>query len=384
MRSDYDSEFDALLRRCSDLIGTEDPAAEPEYRPEDCEEPRSVPEEQAAPSQKPTTAARRTQKKKHGCLFRLLGLLTVLLVLLGIGAYMLRHSAVHVLSLVGAAESPAQSVGGQSPDGYTRLDGVCTILLAGTDGDGLRTDTIVLFRLNAQTGEMGLLSIPRDTLVYGGYSVAKINSAYGWAGCGDAGMQELMDRVQEIIGYRPDGYVCIDMQTLVDAVDCMGGISYDVPIDMTYSDPWQNLSIDLKAGTQQLNGQQALGLLRFRSGYATADLQRVQVQRDFIRSALRQWVNIKNLPKLCSSARLVLTRSLTDLDLDNLLWMAGALLQNGTEGECITETLPGQAAWISGGSYYVLDPGAVADLINTRFNIYDRDLTPELFSIRTG
>lgn len=81
----------------------------------------------------------------------------------------------------------------------------------------------MLFSVNRATGKMSLVSIPRDTLIYCEYSVPKINSAYGWASGGEAGMEQLLMRVEEIIGFRPDGYVLVDLSVFEKLVDTMGG-----------------------------------------------------------------------------------------------------------------------------------------------------------------
>ena len=171
-----------------------------------------------------------------------------------------------------------------------RKKGCATILIAGTDEGGYRTDSMLLLNVNRTEKTIHLVSIPRDTLIFCEYSVPKINSAYGWAGGGEDGMQELLLRVSEIIGFEPDGYAVVDLSVFEQLVDLMGGITFDVPVDMHYSDPTQGLNIDLQAGTQRLNGEQAMQVARFRSGYATADLGRIEVQRSLVSAALRQCV----------------------------------------------------------------------------------------------
>ncbi len=87
-----------------------------------------------------------------------------------------------------------------------RKAGCATILIAGTYEGEYRTDTMMLFSVNRATGKMSLVSIPRDTLIYCEYSVPKINSAYGWASGGEAGMEQLLLRRGN---YRlPAGRIC--------------------------------------------------------------------------------------------------------------------------------------------------------------------------------
>lgn len=264
-----------------------------------------------------------------------------------------------------------------------RREDCSTILIAGTDADGYRTDTMMLLSIDRGAGTIGLVSIPRDTLVYCEYSVPKINSAYGWAGGGEDGMQELMQRVSEVIGFRPDGYVLIDLEGFEALVDHMGGVEYNVPMDMQYSDPTQGLSIDLKAGTQKLSGAEAMQLVRYRSGYAQADLDRVTVQREFVKAALSQWLTPGKLLRLPGALRLLREKTKTDLTKQHFLWLAESAALCDLENIRM-QTLPGTAAYIGGGAYYVLDPAGVAETVNTYCNPYAQGIAVSDLSIRVG
>lgn len=264
-----------------------------------------------------------------------------------------------------------------------RKSGCSTILLAGTDRDGYRTDTMMLLSIDRSRGTIGLVSIPRDTLVYCEYSVPKINSAYGWAGGGEEGISELMQRVEEIIGFAPDGYVLIDLEGFEKLVDLMGGVEFNVPMDMQYSDPSQGLEIDLRAGTQKLSGAQALQLVRYRSGYAQADLDRVTVQRAFVKAALSQWLTPGKLLRLPAALKVLSEYTQSSLTDSNYLWLAEAAVFCDMEN-LSTRTLPGTASYISGGAYYVLDPAGVAETVNTCCNPYEQGVAVSDLSIRIG
>lgn len=262
-----------------------------------------------------------------------------------------------------------------------RKTGASTILIAGTDDGGSRTDTMMLVYVNAVSGELNLLSIPRDTLVNASYNVPKLNACYGVNGGGEEGMEALMDKVEAIIGFRPDGYVLTNLDAFIDLVDLMGGVEFEVPQDMYYNDPAQDLYIDLKAGLQTLNGEQAMGLVRYRSGYATADVQRMSVQRDFVSAAIDQWASLKSIPKLPQALALVQSSLTTDLSTGNIVWLAGALFRANPEN-MVTETLSGGGCWWNGGSYYALDPAGVAEMVNTYCNPYEQEVTTADLQIR--
>ena len=299
-----------------------------------------------------TTPPRRKKKKKKK------KLLKVLLILLL--AFVLVFSAMWLFfAKQPVAENDAE-----------RKSGVSTVLLAGTDAGGMRTDTMMLLNVNQLKGEMSLISLPRDTYV-SGYKVPKLNSAIGIGG-----MEELMERVTGLIGYRPDGYVLVDLDGFVDVVNAVGGIKFDVPQDMYYHDPVQDFLIDLKAGEQRLRGKDAMGLVRYRSGYARADLERVEVQRDFMKAALKQVVNVKNLPKVPALMSIVMNNVESDMGMDNFLWLAKAMLVSDKENIRM-ETLPGYTKMINGGSYFVMDKAESVALFNECCNPYEAEITVE-------
>ena len=239
----------------------------------------------------------------------------------------------------------------------------------------------MLMNVNTSDKQVSLVSIPRDTRVNGSYSVPKINGVYGINGGGEEGMEMLQQRVKESIGFWPDGYIMVNLDSFVDLVDIMGGVTFNVPQDMYYNDPSQDLYIDLKAGEQKLNGTEAMGLVRFRSGYATADLGRVDVQRDFVSAAAKQWVSPTLVFKTPQLVAWLGGNVETDLSVKELSWLAWAMLRCDLDN-IQTETLPGTATTISGGSYYLLDPYTVPDTVNRCINPYERDITVDDLYIR--
>lgn len=275
---------------------------------------------------------------------------------------------------------PAVLLGGlllfaKAPMGSTldRKDGSCTILLAGTDESGDRTDTIMLLNLNRKEGRISLMSIPRDTRVNSTYWPQKINAAYGMNGGGQEGMEALMDYVKDCVGFRPDAYVLLELDVFIDLVDLFGGVEFDVPMDMYYEDPAQDLYIDLAAGLQTLNGEQAMGLVRYRYGYADADIGRVSVQRDFMMAALDQWASVKNIGKLPRALKLITDNAITDLSVNNLTWLAQSVLQCGT-GDMQMLTIP----YYLTSEYVIIDADDdYLECINTNFNPYTKAVTRE-------
>lgn len=296
---------------------------------------------------------KKTKKKRGGCGCGCLSVLVVLVV-----------AVVLLFSFVFKQPISDVSIG-------DRKSQTSTILICGADigngrddSGGSRTDTMMLLYLSGSEDKVGLLSLPRDTYtITSAGNAAKLNSAYGRNGTGEQGMEGLLDYVQDIIGYRPDGYVLVDMTLVTEIADLMGGIDIEVPMDMSVDD------VTLSAGMQHLDGKGIITMLRYRYGYANADLGRVSVQRDVIQACMEQWLSVGNISKLPSALSTVMDNSITDLSVNNFLWIGKTLLTSMSDGFA-TETLPGYAEYRGGVSYYILYRDQVASMINESYNPY--------------
>ena len=259
----------------------------------------------------------------------------------------------------------------KSPDSIgSRKRDSAAVLLCGVDQDGTRTDTMMLMYMSGSEHKVGLLSIPRDTYVLtsGGYD-SKLNAIYGLNNCGTEGMEGLFDHIENLIGYRPDGYMLVDFDLVPQITDLMGGVTVNVPNEIDEE------GIYIPAGEQTLTGEQVLMLLRHRSSYSMADLTRIEVQRSVIKACMEQWLTPSHLSKAFSALDLVENNSISSLSVPNYLWMAKTILLN--MGSFSTDTLPGYADMMDGVSYYFLYPEDVAQLINDSYNPYKVEITSE-------
>ena len=125
------------------------------------------------------------------------------------------------------------------------------------------TDTIMCVGYEPIKQKAFLVSIPRDTFVGKNLEKAtpkdKINAIYQ-----EKHPEKMLDKVNELTGLNIQYYIKIDNKALIQLVDILGGVEFDVPIDMNYDDASQNLHIHLKKGLQTIHGKEAEMLLRFR------------------------------------------------------------------------------------------------------------------------
>ena len=188
-----------------------------------------------------------------------------------------------------AAELPAQSAASDTDSQQSREEqaaqealrshlerkgGFYTILLSGLDDDNGGSDTNILVAVDTVNGYVYGVSIPRDSKAIIDGKARKINYAYN-----KGGTELLADTVSEQLGIPVDYTVSVNLKGFTALVDAIGGVDFDVPINMDYDDPIQNLSIHFKKGVQHLSGADALRVVRFRhnndgSGYGSEDAGR--------------------------------------------------------------------------------------------------------------
>ena len=239
---------------------------------------------------------------------------------------------------------------------------------------------------NPNTQKATLLSIPRDT--YTGKTPAKatayekINALYSRKHRPD----ETLEAVNEITGLDIKYYVVVKTEALIKLVDVIGGITFDVPIDMNYDDTSQNLHIHLKAGEQKLDGDKAEQLVRFRHNndgtsypeeYGDNDTGRMRTQREFIMQVIKQTAKPENIFKIGEILEVAKEYVITNIDFEVAKDYVPYAVEFNTD-DLLTASLPGinTNKNTSGKWVFIHDKKATQALIQELF--YDRDNTEEL------
>lgn len=259
-------------------------------------------------------------------------------------------------------------------NGRERKSKYCyNILLYGVDNDAGGSDTNMLMRFDAVNKTVDIVSLPRDTLMSNGH---KLNSSYN-----NGGTEKLRSNIEDMLGVPVDFYVSVDLKGFIALIDQIGGVEFDVPCDMDYDDPYQDLHIHFKAGLQKLNGQQAMEVVRFRhnndnTGYGgRQDLGRIGTQQAFLKTVAQKLMKLENVPAM---AETFLKYVKTDLTLGNLMWLANQALSMGGTDAISFATLPGDGSgWYKGMSVYALDPEQVLEMTNSMLNPYATDITAD-------
>ncbi len=250
-----------------------------------------------------------------------------------------------------------------------------TIPVSGLDDDNGGSDTNILVRFDVPNKRIDLVSLPRDTLLHNEYRNNKLNFAYA-----KGGTELLMEQIENLLGIPVDFYVTVNLKGFIALVDQIDGVDFDIPINMDYDDPYQDLHIHFTKGPRHLNGQEAMEVVRFRhnndgTGYGTEDIGRIGTQQAFLsgrRSSCCRSATSRTSPRWWIFSY---TYVKTDLTTGNLVWLGNEALNIGTENIRFA-TLPGDGSgYYNKQSVYALDAQATCDLVNEALNPYNEALT---------
>ena len=290
-----------------------------------------------------------------------------------------------------------QDPNGENPDptpeiGDTnRRQGTYTFLLVGDDAVEANTDTIMVGMLDVNKGEVNIVSIPRDILVNVPWKIKKVNSLLYQSGT--ANIADLKAGIGDLLGFTVDNYAIVDVKAFVELVDAIGGVDYDVPVNMKYFDLDQDLYIDIAKGPQHLNGTEALKVVRFRSGYIDQDIGRIRTQQDFLITVAKQLLQVKNVFKITEVSRIIKENVETDLTVNNIIWFIEQFFSIDTDNIHF-HTAPGAydlelpggnfgGSPLAGGWYASLDLEAWIDLVNECLNPFNTPVSPERLDVLT-
>ena len=305
-------------------------------------------------------------------------LLVLFIIILLIVAYFI-YNSIRIRGEVSLSGMLATAVG---HDENTRKNlGEFQVLIMGVSTDQVGvdlSDTIMVASYNPNTQRAVLLSIPRDTYTGSNPRRAtasdKINAIYNLT----KDPQETLDAVNELTGLNIPYYMVVRTEALIELVDAIGPIEYYVPTTMDYTDPTQDLRIYLEEGLQEIDGEKAEQLLRFRKNddgttfpaeYGDNDIGRMRNQREFISAVIDQTITAGNITKLGKILDIAERNLITNVDFDAVKDYLPYAVEFSTDN-LQTAVLPGTTPNLSqtnNVSIYVVDEEETKTLIQSLF-----------------
>ena len=315
---------------------------------------------------------RRKRRRRRSWPRTILLIVFVLAILAGIYACLVRKLQVKAAPAGSTSQdvSSSSSASSEPAPVKERKDDFFTILVSGLDDDNGGSDTNILVGFDAKNQAITCVSIPRDTGVYINGKSRKINYAYNLGG-----MEQMRQTVSDALGIPVDFSVEVNLKAFVKLVDEIGGVDFEVPLNMNYDDPLQNLHIHLQKGMQHLNGADALKVVLFRhnndgSGYGTEDIGRIGTQQAFLKAVFQKM--LANPQKITAYAQIFSEYVKTDLAVSELAWFGQEALLMGMD-KLSFSTLPG--VWSDRLNRWVIDQDAALELVNSGLNPYLIDRT---------
>lgn len=251
-------------------------------------------------------------------------------------------------------------------------------LIMGLDKTEALADVILVGTFNSQSGTIDMISMPRDSRVTIGDSLYQEMRDDGYKPPKNINLNEIHSYtkedgsyytkkfIEEFLGITIDYTAEINLEAFRYIVEAVGGIEFDVRAKgYDYEDPYQNLSIHIPGGHQILNGEQAEGLVRFRHDYRMGDIERIDVQQQFMKEFFKQ---VLTKETIVNNALEIITAIYNYVETDMPISEMAKYLQYISildANKFNITTLPGGTK--EGVSYYVPDIVAVQDLVNETF-----------------
>lgn len=233
-----------------------------------------------------------------------------------------------------------------------------------------RTDTMLLLTIDFDNNDVDLISVPRDSYVRiyetqnkdGSPKYAKINSAFSsGGGAKKDGYKYAMETVSYVLGgVKVHHYVAFDMQVVKDVTNAMGGVDYDVDIEVNMN------GRTIKPGFQHLDGQAVLDYCRQRKG--SSDIARIDRQQRMLIAIFNQMKSTRqifNIPSIYQAVSSNIDTSLTFEQICSLALFATKIDMSNIE----RHTLPGKGLYFEHSSFWVLDMTQVEKLTRQVFGI---------------
>ena len=235
------------------------------------------------------------------------------------------------------------------------------------------TDSIIMANFNPGTGKLSLISIPRDTMVeIADIPIPKINAVFARPD----GKNEILKCVSGLLNFQVDYYVYFNLSTFREIVDLLGGVDINIPADLHYDDPVQDLHIHFNKGLQHLDGNKSELYLRFRKPnddaytdellkyYDGSDIMRIEAQKNFISEIIKQKAKLFYIAKLSEIINTIYNNLQTNLPIGRAIelvqYAAGFEAEN-----LVTYSLPGTDREIDGQYYFISSTLKTAELIRS-------------------
>ena len=236
---------------------------------------------------------------------------------------------------------------------------VLNVMLFGQDskeskGDNGRSDSMILVSIDSNNKEIKFSSFMRDTYVdIDGYNKDKLNAAFAYGG-----PKLAVKTIEKNYGIKIDNYISVGFSKFKDIVDALGGVDVQLDQDECGYINWQlNKNgqagtygqVQVKDGSQKLNGQQALWFCRDRGSeqFSGSDFTRTSRQRRMLMGLVESYKNssVKEIKDITNKLKKYILTDLSKNDINWLIKYSYKFFTYKTSDKCYPEETSG---WTDG------------------------------------
>ncbi len=229
-------------------------------------------------------------------------------------------------------------------------------------------EDMVLLRFDKERRQLTYTHIPGNTLVsVGGVKTCLENIP------ADYGTATLVDKVHALFGVEIDRYILFTPESAANALDRIGEITYTVQCDMHYSDAERGIEINIKAGSQKLDGKKTVEMLRY-DDYKALGTSRSETALGYLKRFVNKVAEgftedeIRDIIVAVLTEELVVSEAFAD-SIDESV----KLLSLSDELAIVDLSPVGQEQTVSGERYFWLDEKATLE----KFSEYRRINSPD-------
>ncbi|MCL2819882.1 MAG: LCP family protein [Oscillospiraceae bacterium] len=257
-------------------------------------------------------------------------------------------------------------------------------LLLGIDEHG-NTDVVMLAALDLDDTTLNIVSIPRDTLVNVEWSIKKVNSIHAYMrnrhrndnNRDTKAIEDTKEYFRDIIGFKPDHVVTVNMNAFVRLVDTVGPIPFNVPVSMN------EMGISVPRGQRNLTGREALVVMRSRRSYQNHAIGRDYAQQEFLMAVAKTVLATNwSAGKIADMVDIFNKNVTTDIALNHLVGFATDFMRLKLDNIKF-HMMPGAIDSVGRQSYVTIQVKEWLEVINENFNPFNRDITDRDVSIFT-
>lgn len=246
------------------------------------------------------------------------------------------------------------------------FSGKTNLLIIGSDKslEQISPNSVILTSYNSISEESLLLSIPLRTILQFSGEAVTVQQLLK-----EGRIEDLKSAINDSIGIEVDHYILVNVFDLVEKI---GGVSVNIPENISFPDINTNVTVLLEKGEKNLSGDLAISYLHYISGEGESILH-VSDQQDVYLSILDKLMANKSYSEIANEMQLISEYFASDFSVEELISLGSSMTKLQESKIFKDKTLPIIVVEIDGNNYHVPQPEKITEI----FGEFESVVTPE-------